>query len=182
MQVLPDRTPHGARDPHEVVQTPQSARHGGLDEIMKDLRAAPGAHPRRLQKLDVPHLVADHQPVKAAVPHQDVGAGAEQKGGYLQLAGEPRRPGELLRRACPVQQLGRPPDLEGGVGGQRHVVLDTVGAQARFDQGEGEGGSGVRHPRSGRVGVARRDSRSARKRGARAPPRVENRCSKCYIT
>ncbi len=114
MQVLPDRSPNGAGNPHVVVQTAQVAGHRELDQVVVNLDPASGPHPRVVQELDFVYLVADHQPPKALVPYQNVGTEAQQEVRHLQLTGDQHRVGELIRCAGAKKQVRGPTDLEGG--------------------------------------------------------------------
>jgi hypothetical protein len=159
VQVLPDGPAHRARDADEVLDPAPPALDRVEDEVLDDRAALGGQQARvalraRGAEAEVVGAVADHQAPVAAVADEDVGAEAEEEVGHPQLAGGEHRGRQLVGRAGGVERVGRTPDAERRVLGERDAPPHAPGPQPGVEGGErlgGERGVGggllVRHAR-----------------------------------
>src|SRR5688572_13284493 len=133
MQILPDRATHRAGNSNVMVQTAESLRDRGLDQVVKYFYAGPGLYTHIIHALDALHFVANDEAAVALVTDEDVRAEPEQKEWDLQLACRGYGRCELLWRPRTEEVVGGAADLERRERREWHVVLHPLRAEPSFD-------------------------------------------------
>ena len=79
--------------------------------------------------------VADHEPAKAGIAHQDVRAEPEHEPGEVQGLGGCHSASEIVGRSGNIQGVGRTADAEGGVRSQGLVFGEALVHESRPERG-----------------------------------------------
>ena len=133
VEVLPHGPADCARDPDEVVESPKSPPYRRLDEIREAVHSGARANAHVVEKIDAPHLGADHHSAEAAVPYENVRAPAQQEVRNAEFPCRHDGVRQLVGGARPHEQVRCPADLEGRHGTERHVALDPARPEAPFE-------------------------------------------------
>src|SRR5690606_15550639 len=123
------RAPYRTGNTYIVVQSAEPARHRVIDQRHVRLHTGAGTDSCVIEKLDVVHLAADDQAAIAAVSNEDVGPEPQQEVRHTRSPCGSDSLRELVRGACPVQQVRRAAYAKRRVRCERDFPLDTRGIQ-----------------------------------------------------
>jgi hypothetical protein len=119
VEVLPERSTDGARDPYKVMEAPQFLPNGGIDQIRITLDTAPRTHPPFVQKFNSLDVAPHHHPSKSGIADEDVRPMPKEKVGDLEIVRRSDGADHLLWGTRAREVVRGSTDMEGGKGSER---------------------------------------------------------------
>ena len=126
VQVLPDRSANGARDPNVVLEARQAAFDSQRYEFRHDSSTL-DPEPTIVEESEVTRCVADHEASKSLVSDENVGSESEHEIFDVEITGSGYSPCQIICRCCIVKEIGWTADLECGVLSKRLIALEPLG-------------------------------------------------------